>query len=141
MSDGSREQLFLVHLEIDGTDLGIWDTWAGGDKDTNSTKYRSGGQPTEESLGGGTVYTDLTIGRNYRLSRDNPIIGFLLDKCGIGGCNVQKQPLDQAYQPYGNPIIGNGRLKTVTDPKVDSNSNNAAILQIVIELDNLTVAS
>jgi hypothetical protein len=139
MSDGSRENLFLVHLSIDGTDLGVWDSWAGGDKDTNSVKYRSGGVATEESLGGPTVYTDLTIGRNYRLSRDNPIIGFLLDKTGQGVCEIQKQPLDRSYQPYGSPIIGNGILKTVTDPKVDSNANNAAILQVVIELNNLTV--
>ena len=139
MSDGSRENLFLVHLEVDGTDLGLWDSWAGGDKDTNSVKYRSGGQATEESLGGPNTYTDLTIGRNYRLSRDNPVIGFLLDKTGTGACSVQKQPLDRSYQPYGNPIIGNGMLKTFTDPKVDSNSNNAAIIQVVIELNNLTV--
>jgi hypothetical protein len=140
MPDGSREQLFLVTLEVDGTDLGVWDTWAGGDKDTNSVMYRSGGSDTEESLGGPTTFGDVTIGRNYRLSRDNGIIGFLLNKCGQATCRVQKQPLDRQYQPYGNPIIGTGILKTVTDPKVDSNNNNAAILSVVIDLNDLTVA-
>ena len=140
MSDGSRENLFLIHLSIDGTDLGIWDSWAGGDKDTNSTKYRSGGEPNEESLGGGNVFTDLTIGRNYRLSRDNGIMGFLFDKCGIGAVVAQKQPLDRSYQPYGSPTIASGVLKTVTDAKVDSNANNAAILSVVVEINSLHVA-
>jgi len=139
MPDGTREQLFLVHLTIDGTDLGVWDTWAGGDMDTDSVTYRSGGEAIAESLGGPTSFGDITIGRNYRLARDNGVIGFLLNKCGIGNCKVQKQPLDRTYQPYGKPIVGTGILKTVTDPKVDSNNNNAAIISVVIDLNNLTV--
>lgn len=141
MSDGTRENLFLVHLTIDGRDLGVWDSWAGGDKDTNSTKYRSGGQISEESLGGGNTFSDLTIGRNYRLSRDNAIIGYLLDKCGLGACRAQKQPLNRSYKAQGKPIIGNGILKTVTDPKVDSNGNNPAMILVVIELNGLHVGT
>lgn len=137
MSDGSREQLFLVHVSVDGTDLGVWDTWDGGDKDTNSVKYRSGGEPDEESLGGGSSYSDLTITRNYRLSRDSGIVGFLLNKTSIGEVVATKQPLDRSYNAYGNPIIARGVLKTFQDPKVDSNANNPAMIGIVIEPNSI----
>ena len=141
MSDGTRENLFLIHLSIDGRDLGVWDAWSGGDKDTDSTKYRSGGESVEESLGGPNTYSDLTISRNYRLSRDNAIMGYLFNKCGIGTAKAQKQPLDRSYKAFGKPIIGTGVLKTVTDPKVDSNANNAAMVEVVIELNSLTIGS
>lgn len=137
MSDGSREQLFLVHLYVDGTDLGVWDTWQGGDKDTSSIKYRSGGQPDEESLGGGNTYTDLTITRNYRLSRDASIVSFLLNKTGIGEARAIKQPLDRSYNAFGNPVIATGLLKTYQDPKADSNANNAAMIGVVIEPNSI----
>ena len=139
MPDGTRENQFLIHLTVDGKDLGVWDSWTGGDKDTDSTKYRSGGESVEESLGGPNTYSDLTIARNYRLTRDNGIMGYLLNKTGIGHVHAQKQPLDRSYKPKGKPIIGTGMLKTVSDPKVDSNANNAAMVTITVELNSLTM--
>lgn len=137
MSDGTREQLFLVTLSIDGTDLGIWDKWDGGDKESASVKYRSGGDPDEEDLGGPINYTDITISRNYRLSRDAGIIGFLFQKVGIGLCVVSKYPLNRDYSVYGPYIQAQGPLKNVVDPKVDSNAANPAILQLAISVNSL----
>jgi hypothetical protein len=138
MPDGTREQLFLVTLIIDGVDLGTWDKWDGGDKDSTSTKYRSGGDDAEEDLGGSVTYSDLTLTRNYRLSRDAPILGFLLNKVGIGNCIASKYPLNRDYTVFGPHIQAAGPLKTVTDPKVDSNAANAALLAIVVSVNSLT---
>ena len=141
MPDGTREQLFLVTLVIDGVDLGVWDKWDGGDKDSTQTKYRSGGEPDEEDLGGGVTHSDLTLTRNYRLSRDAPILGFLLNKVGIGGCTASKYPLNRDYTVFGPHIQAQGPLKTVTDPKVDSNAANPALLAIVISVNSLVAYS
>lgn len=137
MPDGTREQLFLVHLFVDGTDCGIWDAWAGGDKDTASVKYRSGGSPDEESLGGGNTFADLTLSRNYRISRDPSIERFLLSKAGIGNAVASKTVLDRSYQAQGDPLTYKGLLKTVTPPNTDSNSTNPAIISVVIEPNSI----
>lgn len=137
MSDGTREQLFLVTLTIDGTDYGIWDKWDGGDKDSTQTKYRSGGQPDEEDLGGAPTFSDVTLTRNYRLSRDAPILGALLNSVGIGNCVATKYPLNRDYSIYGPHIQAIGPLKTVTDPKVDSNAANPALLVLVLSVNSL----
>lgn len=141
MSDGTREQLFLVTLSIDGTDLGVWDKWDGGDMDSASTKYRSGGSAIEEDLGGAITFSDITIARNYRLSRDAGVLGFLFSKVGIGTCVVSKYPLNRDYSVFGPYIQAQGPLKTVTDPKVDSNAANPAILQLAISVNSLNAFS
>lgn len=137
MSDGTREQLFLVTLQIDGVDCGIWDKWDGGGKDSTSTKYRSGGNPVEEDLGGSINYTDITLTRNYRLSRDAAIVGFLLNKVGIGNCVANKFPLNRDYTTYGPYIQAQGPLKTVDDPKVDSNAANPATIVLVMSVNSI----
>jgi hypothetical protein len=137
VSDGTREQLFLVTLTIDGVDIGIWDKWDGGGKDSTSTKYRSGGNPNEEDLGGLPTFTDVTLTRNYRLSRDAAIVGFLLNKVGFGTCIANKFPLNRDYSTYGPYIQAIGPLKTVDDPKVDSNAANAATLIVVLSVNSI----
>lgn len=137
MSDGTREQLFLVTLSIDGTDLGVWDKWDGGDKDSASVKYRSGGDPAEEDLGGPVTFSDITLTRNYRLSRDAGILGFLFQKVGVGNCVASKYPLNRDYSVFGPYIQAQGPLKTVTDPKVDSNASNPATLVLVLSVNSL----
>lgn len=141
MPDGTREQLFLVTLSIDGVDLGVWDKWDGGDKDSASVKYRSGGQPDEEDLGGPVTFTDVTLTRNYRLSRDATLLGFLFNKVGIGGCVATKYPLARDYTVYGPHIQALGPLKTVTDPKVDSNASNPALLAVVLSVNSINAFS
>lgn len=141
MSDGTREQLILVTFTVNGIDLGTWDSWNGGKKDTSSTRYRSGGDPDDESLGGPNTYTDLTIGRNFRLSRDAPIIGFLLSQAGgVSNCAAVKHYLNRDYTVFDRGLtVAQGPLKTVNDPDGDSQSNNAAMLTVIMEVNSLTV--
>lgn len=141
MSDGTREQLFLVTWSLDGNDMGTWDQWTGGGKDTASVRYRSGGQPDEESLGGPNTYPDVTIERNYRLSRDYPIMPTLLARAGKGTVIGQKQALDRDYNAYGKPEIIVGLLKTVTSPPADSTSSNPAKLIVVVEVNSYTASA
>jgi hypothetical protein len=135
--DGTVEQRMLVHLTVDGVDLGVWDTWSGAEKDTDSTKYRSGGNPDQESLGGGNTFSDLTITRNYRLSRDRSIEAFLYKSAGTGAAKASKTMLDRKYVAYGNPITVNGVLKTYAGPNADSNANNPAMLSVTIEVNSI----
>jgi hypothetical protein len=139
MSDGTLEQLFLVHVLIGGTDLGTWDSWSGGDPTTTVANYRSGGEVVEEKIPGGIAYSDLTIGRNYRLARDHPVVPFLLAAQLAGsGVTATKTPLNRDRTVYGTPTVATGILVGVTDPKTDSNSNNPATIQFVMAVNSLT---
>jgi hypothetical protein len=133
MSDGTLEQRILVHLHLEGQNLGIWDSWNGGDKDTESVQYRAGGHVVKESLGGGTIYTNLTIARNYRLSRDRKIEEFLSKWVGNGRVVAGRQMLDRMMKAWGKPVIVTGILKTYTPPVGNSDGNNAAMITVVIE--------
>lgn len=137
MSDGTREQLFIYQLTIDGTDCGVWDKSSVWTTDTTSTKYRSGGQQTEESLGGSPTYPDITLDRNYRLARDHSIMPFLRARAGKGAFTLTKQALDRDFNAYGTPEVAVGLFKTVSSPAGDSTSNNAAMVTVVLETNSI----
>lgn len=141
MSDGTREQLFIVHLYVDDIDYGIFDKSSSWVRDSTLTKYRSGGQPDEETLGGPNIYSDITLDRNYRLSRDYPLIAPLMAACGTGKLEAYKQPLNRDYSAYNLPMVAKGVLKSVSDPAADSNSANAAMLTIVFEVNSISQVS
>lgn len=133
----NREDLYLVSLTVAGIDLGVWDTFDGGTVETQSTKYRSGGQADAVSLGGPRDTSDVNVGKKYE-SDVNAVYHWLTAQVGKPDIAVvTRQPLDREFKAFGRPEVYKGTVKSVAPPKSDSNSNAAAIIAAVVEVTGL----
>jgi hypothetical protein len=131
--DGGREDLFEVHLFIDGQDCGVWDRLSGGDLDSDDTKYRpGGGMGDQESLGGPRQVSNITLTRRWKLGRDTSLLPLLQQKVGTGDCVASKMSLDASYNAFGDSLVYNGTLKSVSPPDYNSSSNDAALIALEI---------
>jgi hypothetical protein len=127
----SRKDQYDVTVSVDGLgNLGTFDTFGGGEIDSDEQKYRPGGMAPPVSLGGAVTMGNVTVSRLFDLDRDNPIVHALIARVGIGGIAVTKQPLDLNKVPYGRPLVYTGKVKKVTPPDHDSTSSDPGLLEI-----------
>jgi hypothetical protein len=130
----SRADQYNVTVSLDGNGLGTWDKMSGGEKDSEESKYRPGGMQATLSLGGYTTVGNVTVSRLFKLDRDYAQLSNLLDRVGRGAVVVTKQSLDTDGNPYGKPTVYTGILKTVTPPEHDSESSDAALIEIEVSV-------
>lgn len=131
-----RRDQWGIFVSIDGRSIGppkdSWDVLTGGEADSDELKYRPGGMKPELSLGGSLTIGACVVSRIYLRERDHANVHWLIGRVGKGKVVVKKQPLDIDGNSYGNPIVTSGILKRVTTPEVDSNSTEAALLEIEV---------
>jgi hypothetical protein len=127
----SRQDQYAVTLTVDGVLLGVFDALEGGEVDSEETRYKPGGMGAPISLGGSVEVGNLTLSRLYVLNRDHDRIHWL-SRAGKGACVVSRQPLDVDGNAYGRPLVYTGTLKAITPPEVDSESSDAAKLELEI---------
>lgn len=132
-----RQDQFNVTVTVkwnnETKDLGTFDKMTGGGVDSEETKYRPGNMGAEVPLGGYKTVENIVLSRLYDLSRDQADLGWLLSAVGKGTAEVKKQFLDVDGNPKGKAIVyGSGRLKRVTPPEVDSESTDAALIELEI---------
>lgn len=131
---GKREDLYVCTVQVtlgnDTRNLGTFDTFAGGEVDSEDTKYARGGLADEESLGGRRHVGNVTVGRLYDefMQQNEP---WLDSAVGRGSTVVTKQPLDEAGNAFGRPRVYTGKLLTMTPPDHDSESSDAARIELV----------
>ena len=140
---GTRQDTWLVNLKVENPhrlgnmiDYGIWDTKSGGEIDSEENLYYPGGMRPAYSLGGRTNPGQITLSRNYRLSRDHDNIQQLIDAVGKSKVIISQRPMDRFKNPYGSPIVWRGTLKTLTLPEHNSMSTtDAAMIEIVCSIE------
>lgn len=130
-----REDQTLVSVIVAGRNLGTFETKTGGAKDSDETKIRPGGGAGPVSLGGPVSVENVTVMRTYRRDRDQPLMGFLYSQVGKGEIKVVEQDLDDDNNAYGKPLTFKGKVKQVSGPDADSNSNDARKLTIEASTD------
>jgi hypothetical protein len=125
----SRKDNYRVHAVVDGEDIGLFETWSGGDGDSDDTPYREG-DGSLTNLGGKQSRDPITIGRLVKPERDVPVYHRLDSKRGKVEAVFTKQYVDDEENPIGKPIIRRGRFKKVTDPEADKNSSDASTFSL-----------
>ncbi len=139
----SREDQYDVSVTLidpaNGTrhKLDRFDKMAGGAVESETTSYREGGMSTKRSLGGTSSTSNVTAQRLYKHSRDHVLMPMLWSAAGKWGMEVVKQPLDINGVIFGSPITYKGTLINVSAPDVDSESTDAALLELEMEVDGL----
>lgn len=131
---GSREDQRELTLTVEGFNTGIWDRKSGGAKKAQSVKHRRGGMGESFSLGGPSEYDDITLMRDYDLTRDLPIDAFLDKWTGSGDILLTEQYLDKTKATKGKAITWIGTLKEYTGPDANSDTNAVAMMTVVLEI-------
>lgn len=128
----SRQDQHSITVSVDDRDLGVWDKRSGGAVDSEETKYRPGGLASTISLGGSVTVDNVTLQRLYDLGRDHALMPWLRSRVGKGQVTVTDQPLDVDGNAFGRPDVYTGVLKRVTPPDADSESSDAALVEIEV---------
>lgn len=134
---GTRADTWRITVGVNGIHTGVWDVKEGGDVDSNETTYKPGGLADPLSLGGTRNVANLTLRRNYRLDRDHPTSQRWINWVGKGKVVVTQQPLDVDGNAYGRPLVWNGTLKRCKLPDHDSNSSDAALIEIEVTVSGV----
>jgi hypothetical protein len=135
MARGNRQDQYAVSVVIDGVNTGVWDKMSGGEMSSEDTKYKPGAMAKQVSLGGSQNLDNVTVSRLFDLDRDNPNVKTWMNRCGKAPVVVTKQPLDHDGAAYGDPIVYGGTLLRCTPPEHDSESSDAALLEIEVSTD------
>ena len=129
---GQRQDEFDVTVKVDGTDLGTWSKCDGGAVDSDELTYAPGSMGPKVSLGGVQTVQEVTVTALYDLDFFQPIIHWLISRCGRGQAVINKQPLDVDGNAMGRALVYSGILKTVTPPPSDANANAAAEIVLAV---------
>lgn len=121
-------------------DLGTFDSFDGGEVDSEETKYWPGGMGEQVSLGGRRSVGNVTVGRLYDLTRDHPLMGWLMGGVGKAEVTVTKTSMTIDEVGIAAPLVYTGKLKTVTPPGHDSESNSAAKFTMEVSSAQVTQA-
>jgi hypothetical protein len=131
---GSQYQ-YANTLIVDGRPLGIFDTWSGGEADSDEVKYSPGGMGPEESQGGRATVGNVTVGRQYKRDRDHELVRWLIPRRGRARFTANRQPLDADGNAYGRPLVYTGVLKAVSPQDVDSTSSDPDMFELELSTD------
>lgn len=115
--------------------FGVFDTWEGGNVTAENTKHRRGGMGPQVAIGGPVTIEDVTVSRDYDLSRDHKHAHWLSNAVGRARVVAKKQYLDEDGNVFGDAMIIRGILIGYNQPASDSDSGDVAMFEIVINPD------
>jgi hypothetical protein len=131
-----REDTWLVVLTVGQTNLGVWDTFEGGETDSEEAKYRPGGMNAEISLGGRQTIGNVTLTRYYDEWLSS-LSKWLRANCGMVRATIGKVPLNAFKQPVGVAEWYGGTLKRFTPPPHDSMGTDVAKAEVEFTIDSI----
>ena len=127
----------VIHPNRIMLNLGVWDKRGGGQLDSEEMRYNPGGMAPAVSLGGRKTVENVTVSRLYRIVRDHTeLTQRLFNGVGRARMEVRQLPLDITGSGEGvRPIVWKGTLKRVTPPEHDSESSDAAMIELEMTVE------
>lgn len=119
-------------------DLGTFDTFDGGEIDSEESLYHPGGMAAAIQLGGRVTVTNVTTSRLYSLTRDHPDMGWVIAGVGKAEVTVTKTSLTVDGDAVDNPLVYQGKLKRAAPPTHDSESSDAARWEMEVSSATVT---
>lgn len=132
---GGTEQSELVTVVVNGSTIGTFSTWTGGDAMATSAQHRSGGQANMTSYRTRAKYSEMTVGRPVNLAVDWETIRSLIPLAGLVPGSVTLQPLDADLNAYGASRTATGMFLGVGGLKGDSNSEAIQTFDLHFSVD------
>jgi hypothetical protein len=130
-----NEITVVIKYKKETRDLGVFDTWEGGNVTADNTKHRRGGMGEQVAIGGPVTIEDVTVSRDFDLARDLEHGRWLAGIVGKARVTATKQYLDSDGEGFGKPTVIAGILIGYNAPNSDSDSGDVAMYEIVINPD------
>jgi hypothetical protein len=115
-------------------DIGQFDSWDGGEGDSDLSRFKPAGLP-EEVLTGTQTIGNITGERAVRRERDRPLIQALYDAPGRPPRPCRCSGTTGTRTRTAARSCYTAVLKTVTLPAGDSTSNDAAMMSVEFEVN------
>jgi hypothetical protein len=131
----TREDTWFINVAVGDFNLGTWDTFSGGEADSEESKYRPGGMDEEISLGGRRTIGNVTVARYYDILRDHPLVKWLYSNTGKLRGGAARVPMNMQGVLAGEAQYFGGTLKRVSVPDTDSMGSDAAMLELEFTID------
>lgn len=131
----TREDTWRVNVTVGDRPLGVFDSFSGGEIDSEEAKYPPGGMAAEISLGGRRTIGNVTVGKYLDRATDWPLVKWLASQVGAARVTIGLTPLAFDASSGGEPLVYGGTLKTVTVPDIDSAGNDVAKLELECTMD------
>lgn len=129
-----REDTWLVVLNVAGVDCGKWDTFDGGETDSEEAKFRPGGMDQEISLGGRQTLGNVTLSRHHDdWLRES--VKWLRAQCGRARITIGRVPLDTYGVQLGPVEWLGGTIKRCSPPSHDSMGGDASMVEVECTID------
>lgn len=125
----SQKRNYIVYVSVAGKDLGVFDTWTGGDSTSEDTRYTPGGGQ-ERSYGGRQTRDTIVVSRVFETGRDAADYEWLVSQRGKADATFRKQPVDDEDNPVGTAIVRTGKLIKVSDPESESNASDLSMYEL-----------
>lgn len=113
----------------------------GGEKSSNTTKWRDGGATVPDVLAAPPEVSDIVLTNAYDPIIDGPLLTTAKAQIGILRTVVTKVPLfgDMTRASGGKPdVFTNALLKAVKLPEVDANSGDPATYELTFSVGDVT---
>lgn len=127
-----RMNQFAVTFSADGRDLGLWSAAEGGGVGGDPTVHYPGGMRPAVNLGADVTTDALTL-RKLEADLSDDDLEYLLDIVGTSRpCVADRQRLDARNASTRRPMLYRGTISNVNPSNVDSSSNDAALIEVVL---------
>jgi hypothetical protein len=135
----TRVDTWRITVKVAGHEFGVWDSKTGGEVSSESTVYKPGGMGPPIALAGQVTTSPVILNRLFTLDDDLLSLQLLFNLAGKGNATVTQTALDPDGNVNGPPIVYVGKLTRVAPPTHDSNSQDAARVEIEIAVTGTPV--
>jgi hypothetical protein len=135
LESGYTATLTVHRPKASGGDLVIvFETWAGGKRDTAESKHRNPVTRLETARGGMSTRGNVTLTRECDAAAW-ALIPTLEASAGIDDCTAVRQMVGPRGDTIGNPFTITGKLKAPEYPDYDLNGTGIGMLSVEVSSD------
>lgn len=131
-----RQDTWLVVFNLGGVDLGTWDTFTGGETDSEESVFRPGGMDRALSLGGRQTFGNVTLGRHHD-DWLGGLVKWIRQQCGKTRITIGRVPLNGTGAQNGPVEWLGGTLKACTPPPHDSMGGDTSMVEVECTIDSI----
>lgn len=115
--------------------------FTGGEKASDTSKWRDGGATRPQVLSAPADTGDVTLKNGFDPEKDGPMIANLLRQVGVLRTTITKVPLhgDMTRVTGAPPLVYTGcLLRSVKPPEVNANSGDPGTYELVFAVEDVT---